>query len=61
MEMETFKAYVAAIIATIVAVFGPFVFTFAVASFAPILGSPALVIGLVAIPALSFMALDWTA
>lgn len=59
--METFKVYIAAIISTIVAVAGPFAFAFAVAEVAPILAAPALGIGLVAIPALSFMALDWTA
>ena len=50
--METFKVYLAAIVTTVVAIAGPFAFTYAVASFAPILGGPTLAIGLVAFPVL---------
>ena len=50
--METFKAYLAAIIGTIVMIAGPFAAAFAVATFAPILAGPTLGIGLVAFPVL---------
>ena len=48
--MESFKVYLAAIVTTVVAIAGPFAFTYAVASISPILGGPALAIGLVAFP-----------
>ena len=56
--METFKVYLAAVVTTVVAIAGPFAFTYAVASIAPILGGPALAIGIVAIPALACKAGD---
>jgi hypothetical protein len=50
--MEAFKVYLAAVVTTVVAIAGPFAFTYAVASIEPILGGPALAIGLVAFPVL---------
>ena len=57
--MEFAKVATLAIIATFVMVAGPFVFALAVAEFVPLLGAPALGIGLVAFPVLGCKIFDW--